>query len=939
MSLSHAFARCRPPRTIHLAWALLALLAGLLQPSAPAAAHAQLEESDPAANAILATAPTSITLRFSERLERSASGAVLYNQTGQAVDGAAPRFVDDPYAMVVDIPAGLANGTYALLWNNLSMDDGHTAQGYVPFTIGSEADVRTVVPPAATATDAGPPEWLRAGARWLALLGLAAAVAVWPVWLWVLRPAISPAWQLGPTLTRRVRGLTVGAVALALLGSLAALLVQAAGVRGAGGFLDGLRTTVTDTRFGTLWLIRIGLFLVYGAVLMGAAWWWPWRRPAAALGALAVGALLPLPFSLIAHAAAQPAGRAVAVAADVLHLLAASLWAGGLLVLVGALTPSLRDLTPAGRRAVLGRAIPRFSTLALVAWGVMGLTGLYSAWLHVGNLDALRQTAYGQSLLLKLLLLTPMLGLAGFNLLLVTRRLRRAEAEPAQTAWSARFVTAIVAESLLVLLVFFVVGRLTSQPPARDVLARQDDRLAIPLAADGQLATLFITPGTVGPNHYRLELGSGHDHGSGRSAAPVEAVLRVQHPDRDTGQKEIDLVQAAGTAYEAHGSELAIAGDWEIEAIVRQSGQADWRAAVTEPIGTEGTGVDLPGPPPRFGPAGVAGLLLVVAGIATVVFGLRAGRSPLRKEAAGLGTAALGIGAVLLLQARLAPGEAEGAAESALAAPDPAAVTRGASLFAANCVACHGPGGKGDGPRAAALERPPADLTAPHARSHRDEDYAYWIANGIPASGMPAFGETLGDDRIADVVAYVRSLQGPDARQALDVPGAEECRVEPRTLDGLRALAADPGAAPPDPAPPAVASPSPAPAAEPADAETLAGITAVARELVACSNAGDQLRRLALFSDANVRAGFPDGPDEVFARTAAAPVPVPDGERVALLGVTDARRLGPDRAIARVGIDNPGAHSHGPGRAAQHEQATLVFVRNGDGWLIDDVQR
>ncbi len=926
-------ARVRPLRVVAIA-VLTALLAWAGAPR-PVAAHAALEESDPATNAILATAPPEVTLRYTERLERSYSKAELYDQTGTKVAGAASRFVDDPYLMVVDLPAGLPNGTYSVLWRNLSADDGHTAQGYFAFTVGTEADVRPVVPPAATTDDGGPPEWLRAASRWLALLGLAVTVAVWPVWLLVLRPAISPAWQLGPALTRRVRRLATGALALAIAGSVVALVVQADGIGGSSGIVSGLATTLNETRYGTLWLVRVGLFLVYAAALMSVGWWWPRRRPVPLLAALVLTALLPLPFSLIAHASAQPEGRATAVAADWLHLLAASLWAGGLLVLVGALAPTLRALTPIGRREVLGRAIPRFSTLALIAWGVMGITGLYSAWLQVGNLEALRRTPYGQSLTLKLLLVVPLLALAAFNLLIVTRRLRRAREERTATAWSGRFVTAIVAESLLVVLVFLVVGLLTAQQPARETLARQAGGLTIALDADGQQGTLAITPGAAGPNTYRLTLGSGHDHSTGRDGAPVEALLRVELPERDTGQKEIVLTEAAPNVFEARGSELGIAGDWEIEAIVRQAGQADWRASVAQRLEADGGAADLPGPPPRFGTAGIGGLLLLVCGIAGIVLALQAGRSPLRKESAGLGTTALAIGAVLLLQARVEP---SGTGDVALAAaPDPAAVVRGEALFAANCVACHGARGQGDGPAAAELDRAPADLTAPHALAHRDEDLAYWIANGLAGSAMPAFGDQLDDDQIRDLVAYLRDLQG-DAAAARDAPGPEECRVTPRSVDALRALAATPAAV----APPGATAP--VETGEPADAATVAGVTAAARELVACSNAGDPLRRLALFSDANVRAAFPDGPTEAFERMAAqTPQPAPAGEQVALLDVADVKRLPGGRVSALVRIDNPLQHTHGPvaspRAAAQQEAATLVFVQSGDRWLIDDVRR
>ena len=39
---------------------------------------------------------------------------------------------------------------------------------------------------------------LKTLSRWVPYLGLALAVAVWPIWLLVLRPGISPAWQAGP---------------------------------------------------------------------------------------------------------------------------------------------------------------------------------------------------------------------------------------------------------------------------------------------------------------------------------------------------------------------------------------------------------------------------------------------------------------------------------------------------------------------------------------------------------------------------------------------------------------------------------------------------------------------------------------------------------------------------------------------------------------------
>ena len=645
------------------AMVLLCLVAQLSLPARPVAAHAFLESSDPVANAVLPTAPQSVTLTFTEPLETSYSRAELFDETGAQVPGATSTIGPEPRSMTVQIPPGLGNGTYSLLWRTLSTVDGHTAQGYLPFTIGTEADVRIVAPPAVETTSGALPEWALSVARWLALLGMAAVAAVWPVWLFVVRPAISPAWQLGPKLTRRVRRYATGAFAFSLVANLVALVVQAAAISGPADLLDGLTTTLGDTRYGTWWLVRVGVLLVFAAVLLGTAWWWPWRRRPATILALVASAALPLPFSMISHAGAEPAGQATAVAFDYVHLLGASLWAGGLLFLAVALAPTVRDLTAAGRRVVLGRALPRFSLLALIAWGVMGFTGLYSAWLQVGNIPALTGTPYGQTLILKLILIVPLLALGAFNLAVVTRKLRVAETEERVEGWSNHFVSALIAEVVIVTLLLGVVGMLIGTPPARQVMEQQAGSLRMALEAGGQTGTLIITPGTVGPNHYRLELGSGHEAHL-RNPAVTDASLRLSLPERQTGQIDVPLRSAPSGGYEAHGSELAFPGDWQMQLTVRMPGQPDWVVSTTQPISTSAAPAQIPSPPPLFGVAGVAALVLLVLGIVGIAFALIGGTPVFRKEAAGLGTAAIVAGIVLLFQARLSTG--------AVAAIDPA---------------------------------------------------------------------------------------------------------------------------------------------------------------------------------------------------------------------------------------------------------------------------
>src|SRR6185503_10623874 len=98
--------------------------------------------------------------------------ARLYDQTGQEVTGASVRAGADDYGLILNLPPSLPIGTYTVLWHTLSTADGHTAEGYIPFTIGTQADVQLAAPPPVS-SGAGPPVWLQTLSRWAALLGLA----------------------------------------------------------------------------------------------------------------------------------------------------------------------------------------------------------------------------------------------------------------------------------------------------------------------------------------------------------------------------------------------------------------------------------------------------------------------------------------------------------------------------------------------------------------------------------------------------------------------------------------------------------------------------------------------------------------------------------------------------------------------------------------------
>jgi cbb3-type cytochrome c oxidase subunit III len=94
-------------------------------------------------------------------------------------------------------------------------------------------------------------------------------------------------------------------------------------------------------------------------------------------------------------------------------------------------------------------------------------------------------------------------------------------------------------------------------------------------------------------------------------------------------------------------------------------------------------------------------------------------------------------------------------------AADAASIAAGKQVYEKNCGNCHGDHGKGDGQMGEELNPRPADLTdAEWKHGSSDGEIFTVIHNGVPRTGMRAFGRKLTTRQIWDVINYVRSL-GP----------------------------------------------------------------------------------------------------------------------------------------------------------------------------------
>jgi copper transport protein len=587
---------------------IVALAAGAAIVPAGASAHAYLTSTEPFRDEVFKTGqPDQVVFKFNEPVEATFGTVRVFDTRAERVDEEKIlRPGGNNKKVAVKLRKGLPGGSYTATYRIVS-SDGHVINGgYVfhlgkPSTNGGLAVADVVSRSSAGAATSTAFSAVRALDYIAIALALGSIAFLLLCWLPALRAVAGgeERWaQASEAYAQRAGKLLLAAVNLGLATAMLGILIQGAIVSGET-FWDALRSStvkeVLDTRFGTVWGIKLLVWLGLGAVLLASPRTVPVLRPVS-LGAdghvlerpgpIRLGLLL-IPATALAflpafsgHASTQDP-IAVLFPVDVAHVAAMSVWLGGLAALVALVPAATRRLEPADRSKLLAAVLIRFSPVALVAVAVLAITGTVQAVLHLTSFGQLTSTGFGRAVLIKALLLVALIALGALNRQRTLPGLRAIATTGAGPGGVGTVLKRTLrAEVALIVTVLATTGALVGYAPPASLSAPKvvnvEKRLG-PLDLN-----VTVEPAVIGSNTMHVYL---FDAKSGAPFDDTQSITaQATLKKANVGPLDIALRTSGPGRFTADAFQFTLAGEWTIRIVDRVSRFDEYATTITVPI-------------------------------------------------------------------------------------------------------------------------------------------------------------------------------------------------------------------------------------------------------------------------------------------------------------------------------------------------------------------
>lgn len=512
-----------------------------------ALAHATPVEYIPAASATQLETPSSISIRFTERIEVGASSLSVYGPNGEEVSEG-KGVIDAQDARILSVPIhDVAEGVYAVSWQVVSVDDGHFTKGAYSFLVDSTGkvfeggDEKIEIAYSTNLFDV----WL----SFFSLIGESLFVALFGYLLYARK-------EIQKKLSILVA--SVGTLFF-LCGGIFSIVRKSIELSALQGvfFPDAVFTYVASS-VGTFAVIKLGLAVLFVLVFLFCIQ----KNILKPLSFVTMGVILGgilYAQSYISHAAASLFAPEISVFATFLHLLAKEGIIGGILLLNILYFASLRK-----QKIVYAQIAVYFDMWASVLLAVAASTGAFITWLHLKRASNLLLTQWGE---LFLMLCFSALCFGAFRLVhqfVIHTRLQRIR-------FSKLYAITLPTEAFLALVVLFYSGYVSMTTPPFEVASYTYEAKV----SSGETDFLLqVHP--YDHDHFLLTLTED------TTPMPINAfTLLAENVERGIGPNVIQTQERFPGGFAFDRTALSPPGTWRIHAIAQKQGLYDSQAEFT----------------------------------------------------------------------------------------------------------------------------------------------------------------------------------------------------------------------------------------------------------------------------------------------------------------------------------------------------------------------